>query len=56
MNEGYSDLVYLAGSLFTRVTELNAVLQRLAEAGQYQGEVHLTHRQANGRPAALLLY
>lgn len=56
MNEEYSDLVYLAGSLFTKVTELNTLLRRLAETGQNQGELHLMHRQANGETTQLLIH
>ena len=55
-SDDYGNLLYLAGSLFTKVQELNAVLRRLKETGQHQGELHLTHRQANGEVTQLALH
>ena len=56
LGDDYSNLVYLAGSLFTKVSELNALMERLAESGQCQGEIHLAHRQANGETTQLLIH
>ena len=54
--EDYTRLVYLAGSLFSRAQEIKAVLHRLEESGQYQGELHLTHRGSDGETIQLLIH
>ncbi len=52
----YGRLVYLAGSLYTRAQELNTLLRQLEETGQYQGEIHLSHRSADGHTMQLLIH
>lgn len=58
MNNGdeYGRLVYLAGSLFSKTQELNALLRHFEATGQHQGEIHLTHRGANGETTQLLIH
>ncbi len=54
--DDYGRLVYLAGSLFTKAQELNTILRNLEATGQYQGEIHLTHRGADGGTTQLLIH
>ncbi len=58
MNTGddYGRLVYLAGSLFSKAQELNTILRQMEATGQYQGEIHLTHRGADGGTTRLLIH
>ncbi len=55
-SDDYGRLVYLAGSLFSKAQELNAILHRMEAAGQYQGEIHLTHRGAEGGTTQLMIH
>lgn len=55
-SDDYGRLVYLAGSLFSKAQELNAILRRLEATGQNQGELHLTHRTADGETTQLLIH
>ncbi len=54
--DDYGRLVYLAGSLFSKAQELNAILRHLEATDQYQGEIHLTHRSADGNTTRLLIH
>lgn len=54
--DDYSRFVYLTGSLFSRVQELKQLLDKFAEDGKYQGEMHLTHQLANGDVTRLAIH
>ena len=49
-------LVYLAGSLYSKVQELRALMRQWEATGQHQGELHLTHRTAEGETTNLLIH
>ncbi len=55
-SDDYGRLVYLAGSLFSKVQELNDVLRRFEASGQRPGEIHLAHRTADGETTQLLIH
>ncbi len=55
-SDDYGRLVYLAGSLFSRAQELNTLLRQFEATGLHQGEIHLTHRGADGETTRLLIH
>jgi len=56
MNEEYGQLVMVAGNLFSRIQELNALLNQMVAEGHYQGELRLTHRSADGQDTDLYIH
>ncbi len=55
-SDDYGRLVYLAGSLYSKAQELNTILRRMEATGQFQGEIHLTHRGAEGETTQLMIH
>ncbi|MBX3065678.1 MAG: hypothetical protein U0528_10805 [Anaerolineae bacterium] len=56
MSDAYSKLVFMVGGLYSRVREINALLAELAEQGEYQGELQLTHHTPDGGTTILAIH
>ena len=56
MNADYNQVAFVAGSLFTRIQELRALLQELRTNGRCQGECHIFYRAADGQETELLIH
>jgi hypothetical protein len=56
MNTEYDQIVIVAGTLFSRVQELRALLQELKGRNHCQGEFRMFHRAADGKETELIVY
>jgi len=51
-----SQLIYLAGTLYSKTQALHRLLQEIAETDEHQGELRISHRDSDGRLVNLLVH